>query len=56
MKQEEGRAMAEKINASGYIECSAKHNKGVREVFEMATRVALSSFINHKKKSVCVLQ
>lgn len=38
---EEGRAMAEKINAYGYLECSAKTKDGVREVFETATRAAL---------------
>ncbi|KAH7973931.1 hypothetical protein HPB49_007085 [Dermacentor silvarum] len=38
---EEGRTMAEKINAYGYLECSAKTKDGVREVFETATRAAL---------------
>lgn len=38
---EEGRSMAEKINAYGYLECSAKTKEGVREVFETATRAAL---------------
>lgn len=41
MKPEEGRAMAEKINAFAYLECSAKSKEGVREVFETATRAAL---------------
>jgi Ras family protein A len=53
MKQEpvkpaEGRAMAKKINAFAYFECSAKRNEGVREVFETATRAALQE---KKKKS-----
>lgn len=38
---EEGRAMAEKVGAWAYIECSAKLNEGVQEVFEYATRAAL---------------
>ena len=38
---EEGRAMAERINAIAYLECSAKSKEGVREVFETATRAAL---------------
>jgi Ras family protein A len=41
VKPEEGRAMAEKINAFAYLECSAKSKEGVREVFETATRAAL---------------
>lgn len=35
--------MAQKIGARAYIECSAKSGSGVREVFETATRAALSS-------------
>ncbi len=41
VKTEDGRAMAEKIGAYAYLECSAKLNEGVREVFETATRAAL---------------
>ena len=41
VKGEEGRSMAEKINAFGYLECSARTKEGVREVFELATRAAL---------------
>lgn len=41
VKPEEGRAMAEKINAFAYLECSAKSKEGIREVFETATRAAL---------------
>ena len=41
VKPEEGSAMAEKINAFAYLECSAKSKEGVKEVFETATRAAL---------------
>ena len=41
VRTEEGRAMAERIGAFAYLECSARNNDGVREVFETATRVAL---------------
>ncbi|RVE72939.1 hypothetical protein OJAV_G00045270 [Oryzias javanicus] len=41
VKTEEGRDMAGRISAFGYLECSAKTKEGVREVFEMATRAAL---------------
>jgi len=38
---EEGEAVANKIGAYKYLECSAKFNRGVKEVFEYATRAAL---------------
>ncbi|CCC07244.1 rho-type GTPase [Copromyces sp. CBS 386.78] len=38
---EEGEALRKRINAHKYLECSAKTNEGVREVFENATRAAL---------------
>uniref|UniRef100_A0A8C6N4M0 Transforming protein RhoA n=1 Tax=Mus spicilegus TaxID=10103 RepID=A0A8C6N4M0_MUSSI len=41
VKPEEGREMANRIGAFGYMECSSKTKDGVREVFEMATRAAL---------------
>ena len=34
----DGHAMAEKIGAYAYVECSAKMNYGVREVFETASQ------------------
>ena len=43
VKTEDGRAMAEKIGAYAYLECSAKLNEGAREVFETATRAALQT-------------
>ncbi|XP_060788594.1 rho-related GTP-binding protein RhoA-A [Neoarius graeffei] len=54
VKAEEGRDMANRINASGYLECSAKTKDGVREVFEMATRAALQAK-KRSKKNVCAL-
>lgn len=56
MKQEpvridDGRAMADKIGAFGYLECSAKTKDGVRAVFETATRAALQ--VKKKKKQKC---
>ncbi|XP_030627127.1 rho-related GTP-binding protein RhoB-like isoform X1 [Chanos chanos] len=41
VKTEVGRAMAVRIGAYDYMECSAKTKDGVREVFETATRAAL---------------
>ena len=40
---EEGYAMAEKVGAFVYMECSAILNQGVREVLEAAARVSLLS-------------
>ncbi|XP_050059701.1 uncharacterized protein LOC114130270 [Aphis gossypii] len=53
VRPEEGRAMAEKINAFAYLECSAKSKEGVREVFETSTRAALQ--VKKKKKGKCAL-
>lgn len=49
MKSDEARDMANRINAFGYLECSAKTKDGVREVFEMATRAALQAKRRGKK-------
>ena len=38
---EEGKIIAEKINAFEYVECSARTKEGVNKVFEVATRAAL---------------
>ncbi|KAH0618937.1 hypothetical protein JD844_018498 [Phrynosoma platyrhinos] len=55
VKSEEGRDMANRINAFGYLECSAKTKDGVREVFEMATRAALQVRKNKKRKGCPLL-
>ncbi|KAM7411865.1 hypothetical protein PAMA_021708 [Pampus argenteus] len=54
VKSEEGRDMANRISAFGYLECSAKTKDGVREVFEMATRAALQ-VRKRKKRGGCQL-
>lgn len=53
VKPQDGRSMAEKINAFAYLECSAKSKEGVREVFENATRAALQ--VKKKKKHRCTM-
>ncbi|CAD5119169.1 DgyrCDS7807 [Dimorphilus gyrociliatus] len=53
VRPEEGRAMADRINAYAYLECSAKSKDGVREVFETATRAALQ--VKKKKKGACTV-
>ena len=54
VKFEDGKGMADKIQAFGYLECSAKTKDGVRQVFETATRAALLTK-KKKKKISCVL-
>jgi Ras family protein A len=51
---EQGQTVANNIKATKYLECSAKTNEGVREVFEFATRAALLKKAG-KKKSKCVI-
>lgn len=53
VRPEEGKAVAEKINAFAYLECSAKTKDGVRQVFETATRAALQ--VKKKRKGNCML-
>ncbi|EJF64174.1 hypothetical protein DICSQDRAFT_144855 [Dichomitus squalens LYAD-421 SS1] len=43
VQYEEGLAVARRIRASRYLECSAKHNRGVNEVFYESARVSLST-------------
>lgn len=54
----QGMAVAQKIGAKHYLECSAKSGEGVREVFQYATRAALLSRAGGRgrgKKSCIVL-
>jgi Ras family protein A len=47
---EQGREVQQKIGAFKYLECSARTNEGVSEVFEFATRGALFAKSNAKSK------
>jgi len=54
IKEAEGKQMAQRIEAQGYVECSALTGDGVREVFEKATMLALKK-TKTKKSSGCGL-
>lgn len=48
--------MRKKIGAQKYLECSAKTNDGVREVFEHATRAALLTRASKSgRKKFCMI-
>eukprot|EP00842_Homolaphlyctis_polyrhiza_P004410 jgi/Hompol1/4970/HPOL_004082-RA len=51
---EQGKAVAQKIGAYRFLECSARQDDGVREVFEHATRAALMHRPSNRK-SRCFL-
>lgn len=51
----EGQAVAQKIGAADYLECSARTGQGVREVFEAATRASLKTKNKKEKKKKCVV-
>lgn len=51
----EAEDVRKKIGAQKYLECSAKTNEGVREVFEHATRAALLTRKKSKKRSCNIL-
>lgn len=48
----EARALAKKIKAVAYLECSAKTMTGIRNVFETVAKAALHA---KKKKGKCTL-
>lgn len=52
---EEGVALAEKINAFKYLECSARTREGVREIFETAAQATLQRKKISGKKHCLIL-
>ena len=55
VKYDEGTAMCAKVNAHGYMECSAKTKEGVREVFKAATEAALQTRRRKGGKRKCCI-
>lgn len=51
----QGEEVRKKIGAYKYLECSARTNEGVREVFEHATRAALLSRKTTKRDKKCLI-
>ncbi|CAG5132620.1 unnamed protein product [Candidula unifasciata] len=45
---EDGKALAARIGAVAYMECSAKNNEGVREIFEKAASHPIKYYKNYK--------
>lgn len=54
-KTSQAEDVRKKIGAAKYLECSAKTNEGVREVFEHATRSALTTRKTKSKKKCLIL-
>lgn len=48
---EDGEEMAKSIGAMGFVECSAKYRIGVRTVFEMAAKLAISHRLKRRNSS-----
>ncbi|XP_077443921.1 ras-like GTP-binding protein RHO [Stigmatopora argus] len=57
VRPEDGRAMAARIGAHDYLECSARTKEGIWEVFETAARAALQKKKSGRGRSLmrCVL-
>ncbi|XP_013886353.1 rho-related GTP-binding protein RhoB [Austrofundulus limnaeus] len=55
VRAEEGRAVAARVGACDYVECSAKTKEGIWEVFETATRAALQKPTRDGCLSCCTL-
>ena len=53
LQYKDGQLVAEQIHAAGYVECSAKTQEGIVEVFETATRVALKKRRRYKRCRRC---
>lgn len=49
MRYDEGLETAKKIGAVAYVECSAKTHEGLSDVFEVASRWALTGKTSQKR-------
>ena len=53
----EGKELAEKLGAAAYVECSAKQNVGLKEVFDNVIHAVLEAAESKRKdKTNCVIQ
>ena len=52
VSSDKSKAMANKISAHAYVECSAKFQQGVQDVFETAAKAALNKNRNNLIRNV----
>lgn len=55
LEPQESKALADRINAFSYVECSAKTGEGIREVFETASRAVLHRKKRNYRQKLCTL-
>lgn len=55
VSQEQGEKLKSDIKAHGYVECSAKTQEGIKQVFEESVRTVYHFLNSRKKKSACLL-
>lgn len=53
--KEQGEKMKEEIGAYAYVECSARTQKGLKEVFNMAIEATRQEKKNEPKKKQCLI-
>jgi Rho family protein len=50
-----GENIAKQVGAKKYLECSSLTGEGVDDVFEAATRAALTTFDKEKNTGCCII-
>ncbi|XP_055006433.1 ras-related C3 botulinum toxin substrate 2-like [Boleophthalmus pectinirostris] len=53
--QQQGLALAKKIRAAGYFECSSIHQEGLDEIFEKAAQIYLQRIKRTPSKKHCII-
>lgn len=55
VSHEEGMALAQKIGAKAYLECSVKRNEGIRIIFQTAAQESLLSKPKKRRRGPCII-